>query len=309
LTLLSENQHADNHNDRETMEKDGQFDWILSYDDIKQYFSATATGVDLHSEESRVLVIGCGTSPMSGSLAGDYPICEVISIDNDAEVIKHMKSQTSNHRLKWYTYDIIEDCGKPQDNELDRDGYFDLVVDKGTFDAVLVEGATCRMLADIHRLLRVGGVYILFSINSEELLTTIFGMPELQFDVAFHEDKRNKCSILLCRKRTSKHIDFESLAEREHAILDSYFKAEHPLITEALEASLRQAFARYGSGQQGDQGGYIRLRDAHSIMFVQHNAHLCYTYDLFEEDLGNVELEHEGMMSADEAVRFLKEMQ
>lgn len=301
-----------------SMEKDGQFDWILSYDEIKHYFSPTGTGVDLNATGSKLLVIGCGTSPMSACIAKDYPQCDVVSIDNDAEVIRHMKAETCNARLKWYTYDIVEDCGIPQGNELDQNGYFDLVVDKGTFDAILVEGATCKMLADIHRLLRIGGVYMLFSINSEELLTAIFGLPELQFDVAFHEDRRNKCSILLCRKRTSDAVDLDSLGEREHAIMDQYFKAEHPLVTPEFEATLRGAFARCGGGgnnsnndsnNDNDSGGYIRLHDAYNIMFVQNNAHLCYTYDLFEEDLGNAELQHRGLMSADEAVRFLKDMQ
>lgn len=287
------------------MEKDGQFDWILSYEDIKQYFLPVGTGVDLN-QHGKLLVIGCGTSPMSACVASDYPQCEVISIDNDPEVIKHMRSECRNNtKLKWYTYDIVEDCGKPQGNELDHNGYFDLVVDKGTFDAILVEGATYSMLADIHRLLRIGGVYMLFSINSEELLKSIFSLPELQFDVAYHEDRRNKCSILLCRKRSNDTVDMESLAEREHAIMDSYFKSEHPLITPEFEATLRVAFAAHGDGQ----GGHIRVCDAYNIMFVQHNAHLCYTYDLFEEDLDGVELEHRGMMSADEAVRFLEAMQ
>lgn len=287
------------------MEKDGQFDWILSYEDIKSYFLPVGTGVDLN-QDGKLLVIGCGTSPMSACVASDYPQCEVISIDNDPEVIKHMRSECRNNtKLKWYTYDIVEDCGKPQGNELDNDGYFDLVVDKGTFDAILVEGATCSMLADIHRLLRIGGVYMLFSINSEQLLTSIFSLPELQFDVAYHEDRRNKCSILLCRKRSNDTVNMESLAEREHAIMDSYFKSEHPLVTPEFEATLRAAFAAHGGGQ----GGYIPVQDAYNIMFVQHNAHLCYTYDLFEEDLGGAELEHRGMMSADEAVRFLQDMQ
>jgi 2-polyprenyl-3-methyl-5-hydroxy-6-metoxy-1,4-benzoquinol methylase len=288
------------------MEKDGQFDWILSYDDVKDYFHGAMTGVDIQNVASKVLVIGCGTSPMSECIARDNEKCEVVSIDNDVEVINHMRRECKHPRTKWYCYDVIEDYLIEQGNELDTDGYFDLVVDKGTFDAVLVEGATCNMLANIHRLLRIGGVYMLFSINTEALLTAIFSLPELQFEVAFHEDRRNKCSILLCRKRSNEAVNLESLGEREDAILDQYFQSDNPLVTPQFESILRAAFAKF---DRGSNSGYIRLQDAYCVMFVQHNKHLCYTYDLFEEDLQNAKLEHKGLMCVDEAIQFLKDMQ
>lgn len=293
------------------MEKDGQFDWILSYDDIKQYFSAEFTGVDLNVDNTKILVIGCGTSPMSGQMAQNFQKSEVISIDNDEDVITHMKRECRMERTKWYTYDIIEDCGIPQENELDRNGYFDLIVDKGTFDAILVEGATCRMLADVHRLLRIGGAYVLMSINSEELLTAIFGLPELQLDVHYYEDKKNDCSILLCKKKSDNVVDMESLAEREHAILDVYFKSDHPLVTPEFEEVLRRSFDYHSrlNNSIGAHGGFIPVQDAYFIMFVEHNAHLNYTYDLFEEDLERASLTHTGRMSAEEAVQFLKDVQ
>ena len=190
---------------------------------------------------------------------------------------------------------------------MDNNNYFDLVVDKGTFDAVLVEGATYKMLADIHRLLRIGGVYMLFSINTQKLLTALFGLTELQFEVAYHEDKQNKCSILLCRKRSDDTIDMECLAEKEDLILDQYFKSEHPLVTAELVGKINEGFSRVQ--RNGCSGGFIPLKDAYHIMFVANNAHLCYTYDLFQEDLAGITLTHSGLMSAEEAVQFLNEVQ
>lgn len=64
-----------------------------------------------------------------------------------------------------------------------RGGYYDLVVDKGTFDAVLVEGSTAHMLLESVRLLRpVSGVYLLCSLHSDELLRPLFTLPMLGLD-------------------------------------------------------------------------------------------------------------------------------
>jgi len=289
-----------------TMEKVGEFDWIISYGDIKQYLLPACTGVDLNTGSAKLLMIGCGTSPMSELIAKDYPTCTITSIDNDVEVINHMLRECTNPSLRWLCYDIVEDCGKPQDNELDQNCYFDIIVDKGTFDAILVEGATCSMLADVHRMLRVGGVYVIFSINTKALLEALLGLPELNFEVAYHEDKDANCSILMCRKKSDHMVDLESLAEREQALLDQYFKSEHPLMTPELELQLRNAFAVQN---HNNGGGYMSLRDAHHIMFVKHNKVLCYTFELFEEDLGNVVLSMAGMMCIDEALQFLRDMQ
>ena len=125
--------------------KIGNFDWITEFNEIEEYLQSKFTGLDkIDKCNVRVLVIGCGTSKLSVQLA-DSGFGEVVSVDNDSECISHMKKMHhDDERLKWFTYDIVE----PE--SLQIDGYstkttlgkFDLVVDKGTLDAILVEGRT-----------------------------------------------------------------------------------------------------------------------------------------------------------------------
>lgn len=308
-TFQPRNWHRQETIDGVMQQKEGEFDWIISYDAIRSYFEASFTGIDLKSHP-KLLVIGCGTSPMSALLARDFEQSEIISIDYDDEVIKHMRKECGqNARLKWYRYDVVEDGGCPQGNELDIPGYFDMVIDKGTLDAILVGGCVYKMLVDVHRKLRVGGVYVIFSINKRALLEALLGLPELNFELAYFEDVTSKCSVLLCKKRTNHEIDVESLAEREEIVMDQYFQSENPLVTPELEAQLRRAFAVAAHSTCGDSGGFIPLQMAHEIMFVRHNKHLFYTFDLFSEDLAHIELTHRNMMSIDEALQFLRDMQ
>jgi SAM-dependent methyltransferase len=289
-------------------EKEGSFDWIVSYENIKRFFDPALTGIPICDSECHIIVAGCGTSTLSQSLAADFPQCEVVSVDNDEECVNHMRAKCgSSERLKWYLYDLIEYFGVPQDNQLDSSGWVDMVVDKGTFDAIHVEGATHNMLADIHRLLRVGGVYLLFSINSQPFLEALFGLPELDFELSFLASGYGSCTVLLCRKRSDAPVDMESLVLREKAVMDHYFQFENPLFTPAMEGEIRAAFERAGGDAGG--GGFLPLRTVHGLLFVERNSSLGYTFDLFCADVAEFELENADVMCLQEAVQFLQSMQ
>jgi len=105
------------------------------------------------AETKRVLVVGCGTSTLSASmLQSGYQ--SIVSIDNDEECIRHLSDQYhADHRLSWIVYDVVEPFRYEHNPEL-TDGSFDIVIDKGTLDAVLVEGSCATMLLEVYRLLK-----------------------------------------------------------------------------------------------------------------------------------------------------------
>jgi hypothetical protein len=91
----------------------------------------------------------------------------VVSIDND-DVIRDMAHMyRDNRRIKWYTYNILNnssDCSCISNDICDckhmEDEQYDLIIHEGTLDAILVGGAICDMLYQIQRLLKPrAGVY------------------------------------------------------------------------------------------------------------------------------------------------------
>ena len=340
----------DDHDDRydvavddnigSSFNKCGSFEWIISsFEEINKYLDVKYIGIDMNTMiDTKLLVIGCGTSELSENIVKRYELCSVVSIDNDIDCINYMKNKTMKmmmkpcnhgssccceksgsscyHRLVWYVYDLIEDShysngGYPNNNnghhhrhdsyhrhnnhhtnhndhidvdnynkkcnELDEDNYFNIIIDKGTLDAILVEGSIYMMLVEVYRMLRIDGVYLLISINTRRLLEPILMMKPLRFELIFYEDIENHCTIVICKKlggnddnnddgsnddndlnhcgsrddrhqsscnNGNKNSDCSSsyCMNEESAILNNYFQNEYPLVTKQIEASLKLEF-------------------------------------------------------------------
>lgn len=397
------------------MTKEGNFDWIFGYDQLKDYFEETVLQLSVPKQLANVLVVGCGTSTLSQKLYCDSNFGRVVSIDYDSGCIDHMKqihssdsrvivrdtnknddrnsvdddtdnsredsydgvtitiqtviltnfvvaegcrngsttsvisgsnegnsnsdsnsdsniisnSNSNEGKLVWYRYDLVEDFNKPQNNELDIDQRFDIIVDKGTFDAIHVEGTVTTMLCNIHRLLKVQGVYLIFSINTEELLLDLLSMEEFHFScrsLGFHDSTKkgnsdkstnstsstygtygsdNKASgtptVIICRKIAhNTEFDVRAIEDKEIAIQEKFFQLENPLLTKALEQEITTKFS--------NSGNKLELLAAYEIMFGS-NSSLGYSYDLFLEDLESFELKERDSMTVEEALSFINSMQ
>jgi 16S rRNA A1518/A1519 N6-dimethyltransferase RsmA/KsgA/DIM1 with predicted DNA glycosylase/AP lyase activity len=90
-------------------EKIGNFDWIVPYASLKKFLEPEFTGLAPDKAVQKALVIGCGTSELSALLAEESLFGQVVSVDNDAGCIEHMKTQASGKpQLQWLVYDCIE---------------------------------------------------------------------------------------------------------------------------------------------------------------------------------------------------------
>jgi hypothetical protein len=204
------------------------------------------------------------------------------------------------------------------------------------------------MLHEVHRMLKVGGVYIVFSLNSENLLAPLLGTAALGLDITCHKINKKRIklatenhthmnngdnldesdsvlgTVVICKKRIDMFVDLERLAEEEKAVMDNYFKVELPYLTSEQEQKIRENFegaflsSKYDTDHNSavigsreavlNDNWRLSLYEAYNAMF-EGEDNLEYSYDLFQEDIASFPLENEDYMTVTEALAFLQMMQ
>ncbi|XP_070353371.1 eEF1A lysine and N-terminal methyltransferase isoform X2 [Equus asinus] len=122
----------------------------------------------------KVLVIGCGNSELSEQLY-DVGYEDIVNIDISEVVIKQMKERNASRRpqMSFLKMDMTQ-MEFP-------DASFQVVLDKGTLDAVLTDEEektlqqVDRMLAEVGRVLQVGGRYLCISLAQAHVLKKAVG--------------------------------------------------------------------------------------------------------------------------------------
>lgn len=153
---------SDGYGSREYWERlyagsDGATDeWIQSW-------PALAAIVDAHvPRDARVLHVGCGNS-LLGEAMYDAGWREILNIDYAPSVIEQMRARAAQRPgLEYRVMDVLA---------LDLpDASMGAVIEKGTLDAVACrddgEEAFDRACAELHRVLRPGGVFLSISMRA-----------------------------------------------------------------------------------------------------------------------------------------------
>ncbi|CAE7839989.1 CARNMT1 [Symbiodinium sp. CCMP2592] len=148
--------------------KSGCYEWLLPFADLQPVFEKLELERGL---ESSVVVVGCGTSDLSKDLHLALGFHQVLSIDNDEAVIRHMKAR---HRdLKGLTFALGD---LTVYSEVVVDGNADLVVDKSTLDCLLCSDAAAGLICCVYRMLRAGGFYVVISFHDTDFLVSLLSM-------------------------------------------------------------------------------------------------------------------------------------
>lgn len=284
----------------------GNFDWILSFEQLSKFLSRDYINFD-HTKYSncQILVSGCGTSTLSYDLI-QFGFNKVISIDNDIGCIKHCRDMYKNYsQLEWYCYDITGlECNEDFDFIPNWESY-DIIIDKGTLDAILVGGTVSSTLINIYRLLKpVNGIYLLCSLFSHEYIHSLLLIPELGFNSVKHfelESKDNNPSnIYLCFKVNSNvNLDIDIIMEKETEIMNSYFQDLNPFLTNQKEEEIRTIFGNHKT---------MSVNEVYDQIFAGYDE-LGYTFDLFQADLMDFKLSVNGYFSLEELLEFLRTKQ
>ena len=288
-----------------TSRVEGQFEWVLDYSDFAYIFDPKYTRLPSDPSNQIALVVGCGTSDLSLRLAAHYGL--VVSVDNDESVIEHMANRYKDaHAMKWITHDMIECFRVPISSDPYLQSHmYDIVIDKCSMDAMLVEGSVAEYFCEVHRLLKVGGVFVLCSLHPPNLIYPFLSLPSLEFVIEYHKEIRKNESgecfgtIALCRKVKDGVIDYSSAMIEEKQLMDSHYQQLDPWLTTEREILIRQLCASVH---------LMSLRDAHALI-NRIDSSLGYDFDLFLSDINNYSLSYEGNITLEELISFLKEMQ
>jgi ubiquinone/menaquinone biosynthesis C-methylase UbiE len=129
---------------------DTLFDWLESYDDLREYVNSHFT------RDQHVLIPGCGNSTLSSAMYNDG-YHQLTNIDFSPVVIEQMAQRYPS--LTWSVMDI-KHLSFPSDS-------FDAVLDKGTLDALTcggdVDECIFQALSEYVRVLRPGGLAYVIS--------------------------------------------------------------------------------------------------------------------------------------------------
>ncbi|KAK4683701.1 hypothetical protein P7C73_g6532, partial [Tremellales sp. Uapishka_1] len=113
--------------ERQSEPPETNFDWFLSPSYLLPTFEALTVE---RGKDARILMLGCGNSQL-GEVMYDAGWKNIVNVDYSATLIATMAARHSDLRpeMKWLEMDVL-------DLQFEE-GDFDLVVDKGTMDAML----------------------------------------------------------------------------------------------------------------------------------------------------------------------------
>ena len=150
-----------------------QFEWFLSAEDAMSELQPV-----LHNFEGTMLHVGCGTSGLGHALACTPGCKSVVNVDYSAEAIAaamaaHSQASNLSHASCAPATFVQADC---RSLDVTWSNQFDLVVDKGTFDAVQIAGSDdCqKFLHEMRRVLKKPG---------GKLLSLTDDIPEQRLDL------------------------------------------------------------------------------------------------------------------------------
>jgi len=179
--------------------------WLCGYQGPLQETLQAITGGD---RSKVILNIGCGLDRLSPDIYADG-FTNLLSSDISAHAIAEMQKASSEDMpmAKWLVDDVMQ-MNVPSES-------VDIVMDKGTLDALLIRPqpfrCAAKALREIQRVLKVGGIYMLITHGRGDPDTwrlPLLAMPHLSFNIAKTPDMGGYF-IFVCTKLPGSDGDAE----------------------------------------------------------------------------------------------------
>jgi metal-sulfur cluster biosynthetic enzyme len=197
------------------------FEW---YGEWKQFKRNLISYFRAFDKSAKILVIGCGNSEMSSEIY-NLGFHNIYNIDFDQGVIQDMQQKywATCPKMKW----IVGDATRLLDSFNKDEIVFDIILDKGTIDAMITNTSTEviksieMMMNGISQLLSSKGIYIAITLGQDHLLQIYFACLISQnalrqveistFQDLSHEDSVMIPFILRASKHSSSSLDYFSV--------------------------------------------------------------------------------------------------
>lgn len=131
VKVLDDLQTSEYWDQRYAREEGTSYDWFKSFDDIKDVILP-----HVPLREARILELGCGNSTITPGLH-DAGYANLTAIDFSSTLVKQMQQRYPG--VNFQCMDIREMLEPAQLDSIGPIGSYDLVIDKGTLDALVAE--------------------------------------------------------------------------------------------------------------------------------------------------------------------------
>nr|XP_018682814.1 PREDICTED: methyltransferase-like protein 13 isoform X2 [Musa acuminata subsp. malaccensis] len=153
------------------------FDWYQRYSALRPFVRKYVP------VSAGVLMVGCGNAVMSEDMVKDGYI-DIMNIDISSVVTEMMrKKYTHIPQLRYMQMDV-------RDMSFFDDESFDCVIDKGTLDSLMcgVDAtlSASRMLEEVNRLLRPGGIYMLITYGDPSVRIPRLNQPGCSWNIILY---------------------------------------------------------------------------------------------------------------------------
>ncbi|CAE7035928.1 EEF1AKNMT [Symbiodinium natans] len=142
-----------------------EFEWFCGYEDLRPFFRHFADSLISRTQQTRLLVAGCGNSRLTFDVYDDVVADEglpvdIWNVDYAEAALDRLRGIADGRAMNWAVADLT--------NLSEQDfptASFDIVLDKGTMDALFCAGsdAVAAATREMHRILRPGGRMIMVS--------------------------------------------------------------------------------------------------------------------------------------------------
>lgn len=142
-----------------------EFEWFCGYEDLRPFFRHFADSLISRTNRTRLLMAGCGNSKLSFEVyddlvAGERLPVDIWNVDYAEAALQRLRGVAEGRVMSWAVADLTQ-----LSEEDFPTATFDLVLDKGTMDALFCAGpaSVAAAVREMHRILRPGGRMIMVS--------------------------------------------------------------------------------------------------------------------------------------------------